>query len=66
MTNKMTVPLRSWLATARRDSRWDLWRGWRAWRELTPLTAAIVLGFAATAARAADDVTLPRDTRVWA
>ena len=44
--------------------RRESWRAGRAWRVLVPLIALMIFGFASSAARAADEVALPRDTRV--
>jgi murein DD-endopeptidase MepM/ murein hydrolase activator NlpD len=62
VTNEITVPLRTRLATTRWDSRRDTVG--RTWRVLKPLLVSMSLGFAPSAARAADDTELPRDARV--
>jgi len=59
--NERAAPARTRPAPGRRDLRPD--SVGRAWRVLTPLIVSMSLGFAAPA-RAADDVTLPRDTRM--
>jgi murein DD-endopeptidase MepM/ murein hydrolase activator NlpD len=62
MTGMRAASSRTRLAPTRHDSCRD--SAGRAWRVLTPLIASMVLGCASAAARAADDVALPRDTRV--
>jgi murein DD-endopeptidase MepM/ murein hydrolase activator NlpD len=57
------APMDGCTASRATESGRESWRIGRAWRLLTPLVVSMSLGVAAPA-RAADDVMLPRDTRV--